>query len=81
MTFELSLVELTAETAVELPERTLMCHRRRHHHSNGGSSNTSSTTQQMNNIALANAVGVGAQATAVNLSLGNTQNVQSFKLA
>jgi len=71
MTFEMSLAELAAESAVELPERALMRHRRRRRHHN-------SVNQQMNNIAIANAVGFGAHATAVNISAFNTQNVQSF---
>jgi len=68
MKFELSLVELAAESAVVLPSRSLLRHR------------SSTKVQQMNNIALANAVGVGATAAAVNLSIANTQNMQKFSL-
>jgi len=68
MKFELSLVELAAESAVVLPSRSLLRSRR------------SSKTQQMNNVALANAVGIGATAAAVNLSIANTQNIQKFSL-
>src|SRR5262249_41502157 len=65
MTFELSLAELSAESAVELPSRSLMRRRR-------------STTQQMNNVVIANAVGFHATATAVNVSALNTQNAREI---
>jgi len=69
MKFELSLVELAAESAVVLPSRSLL--RRR-------SSRT--TVQQMNNSALANSTGIASTAVALNISALNTQNVQSFRL-
>ncbi len=67
---ELSIVELSAESAVVLPSRSLLRHHRR--------GNT--VTQQMNNTALSNATGVGARALALNVSALNTQNVQKFVL-
>jgi len=68
MKFELSVVELAAESAVELPSRSLL-HARR-----------SSKTQQMNNTALANSTGIASTAVALNISALNTQNIQSFRL-
>ncbi len=71
MTNQLSLLELSAEVAVELPSRALLRHRRRSRH----------TTQQMNNIVIANAVGYHATATAVNISAMNTQNAGQIAAA
>ncbi len=69
MTFELTLAELSVESAVELPARSLMRHR------------SKSTTQQMNNVVIANAVGFHATAVAVNVSALNTQNANQISQA